>query len=369
MNTKERTNTNTAGDIVAATHDYERWLSRHTRIVINDLRLKHERMRESPFVFLRATFYRWLQLWPKLCRTEASAHAVLSVGDVHTENFGTWRDAEGRLVWGINDVDEACVLPYTNDLVRLAASVLFAIRERWLAISDARACQAILEGYIRCIAECWQAFVMAERHVWLGDIAVAELRDPWRFWQKLQRLRPLGAALSRAAPHALFRASLPDPAVRYTVARRVAGVGSLGRPRFVAIAEWNGARMAREAKVAVPSAAAFAELGRVRANDSVRLPATTVRGADPVPVLREGWLVRRLAPDCTRIEIGDLPRRRDEKNLLRAMGWEIGNAHVGSDRTRILADLDRRPRKWLRCAAEAMAAATYDDWPAWRRET
>ena len=134
MNTEERTNTN----IVAATHEYERWLSRHTRIVINDLRLKHERMRESPFVFLRATFYRWLQLWPKLCRAEAGAHAVLSVGDVHTENFGTWRDAEGRLVWGINDVDEACVLPYTNDLVRLAASVLFAIRERWLAISYAR---------------------------------------------------------------------------------------------------------------------------------------------------------------------------------------------------------------------------------------
>src|SRR6476620_8419345 len=126
MNTKERTNTN----IVAVTH---------------------ERMRESPFVFLRATFYRWLQLWPKLCRTEAGAHAVLSVGDIHTENFGTWRDAEGRLVWGINDVDEACVLPYTNNLVRLAASVLFAIRERWLAISDARACQAILEGYTRCL--------------------------------------------------------------------------------------------------------------------------------------------------------------------------------------------------------------------------
>src|SRR5215475_10943057 len=140
MNNKDRTNTN----IVAATHDYERWLSRHTRIVINDLRLKHKRMRESPFVFLRATFYRWLQLWPKLCPREADVHAALTVGDVHTENFLTWRDAEGRLAWGINDVDEACVLPYTNELVRLADSVLFAILERWLAISDARACQVIL---------------------------------------------------------------------------------------------------------------------------------------------------------------------------------------------------------------------------------
>jgi hypothetical protein len=247
------------------------------------------------------------------------------------------------------------------------ASCSRSANDGWQSLT--RACQAILEGYTRCLAEGGQPVVLADRHVWLRDIAVAELRDPRRFWQNLQRLRPLGAAQSRAAPHALFRASLPDPTARYTVARRVAGVGSLGRPRFVAIADWNGARIAREAKAAVPSAAAFARSGRVRANDAVRLLATSVRAADPYLTIRDGWLVRRLAPDLTRIEIGDLPRGRDEKNLLRAMGWEIGNVHVGGGRTRILADLDRRPRKWLRRAAEAMAGVTYDDWLAWRRET
>ena len=58
------------------------------------------------------------------------APQVLGVGDLHVENFGTWRDAESRLVWGINDFDEACCLPYTHDLVRLAASARFAIEER-----------------------------------------------------------------------------------------------------------------------------------------------------------------------------------------------------------------------------------------------
>ena len=28
------------------------------------------------------------------------------------ENFGTWRDADGRLVWGVNDFDEAAVMPW-----------------------------------------------------------------------------------------------------------------------------------------------------------------------------------------------------------------------------------------------------------------
>ena len=51
---------------------------------------------------------------------------MLAVGDMHVENFGTWRDAEGRLVWGVNDFDEAAKMPYTIDLVRLAASAMLA---------------------------------------------------------------------------------------------------------------------------------------------------------------------------------------------------------------------------------------------------
>ena len=54
------------------------------------------------------------------------APRVLSVGDLHLENFGTWRDADGRLAWGVNDFDEAAVMPYVLDLVRLATSIQLA---------------------------------------------------------------------------------------------------------------------------------------------------------------------------------------------------------------------------------------------------
>jgi len=50
------------------------------------------------------------------------------------KNFGTWRDIDGRLVWGVNDFDEACVYPYTMDLVRLAASALLAARAEHLTM-------------------------------------------------------------------------------------------------------------------------------------------------------------------------------------------------------------------------------------------
>src|SRR5215470_16267873 len=111
-------------NIVKATRNFEEWLSRHIHIVAADLKLKHKRMAESPFPFMRATFYRWLQVWPEACPELARAPQILGVGDLHVENFGTWRDSDGRLIWGVNDFDEACGFPYTLDLVRLTASAL-----------------------------------------------------------------------------------------------------------------------------------------------------------------------------------------------------------------------------------------------------
>ena len=112
--------------ITKATQKYEAWLVRHLHLLESDLQLKHQQMRSAPFPFLRATYYRWAQTWMETCAGAARAPRVLAVGDLHVENFGTWRDIEGRLIWGINDFDEAWRLPYTNDLVRLAASALLA---------------------------------------------------------------------------------------------------------------------------------------------------------------------------------------------------------------------------------------------------
>ena len=96
-------------------------------------------------MFLRATFYRWCQFWPDVCPGLRRVRpSVLAVGDLHVENFGTWRDSEGRLVWGINDFDEVCRMPYTIDLVRLAASAHLAIDAEHLRIDHGEACGAIL---------------------------------------------------------------------------------------------------------------------------------------------------------------------------------------------------------------------------------
>src|SRR3989441_5498856 len=82
--------------IVAATTRYEAWLAERIPLVKPDLELKHHAMSAGIFPFLRATFYRWAARWRALVGDVAAAPTVLAVGDLHVENFGTWRDAEGR---------------------------------------------------------------------------------------------------------------------------------------------------------------------------------------------------------------------------------------------------------------------------------
>src|SRR5690349_12605536 len=144
--------------IVEATARYEAWLAERIPLVKADLALKHHAMSAGIFPFLRATFYRWAARWRALAGDVAAAPTVLAVGDLHVENFGTWRDAEGRLVWGVNDFDEAWTLPYTNDLVRLATSALLA----QMSCEPKDGIESILQGYRDCVDAGGKPFALAE---------------------------------------------------------------------------------------------------------------------------------------------------------------------------------------------------------------
>jgi len=356
--------------IVEATRAYEAWLGRQIPIIRADLATKHERMADDAFSFLRATFYRWMQLIPELCAGAFKAPAVLSVGDLHVENYGTWRDAEGRLIWGINDFDEAAPLPYTNDLIRLATSASLAIEQEDLVIPLGAACAAILEGYATGLETGGSPFVLSEQHRWLRDIATSNLRDPTLYWEKLTAL----PAIKRVPPKilTLLRNALPNNDIPFRVTHRRAGLGSLGRERFTALADWDGGKIAREAKHLAPSACAWSGL---RPHDNhlyyADILRRSVRARDPFLALQDSWILRRLSPYCSRIELAALPRSREEEKLLWGMGRELANIHVGqrSAVPRILHDLHRRKAKWLRQSTEIMTTATLRDWKAWRKRS
>jgi hypothetical protein len=355
--------------IKKATKKYEAWLANHITVVPSDLALKHTRMAEDPFPFLRATYYRWVQVWPEACAELARAPRVLAVGDLHVENFGTWRDKEARLIWGVNDFDEAYPMAYTNDLVRLAASAHLAIAGNHLALKYEDACAAILTGYREGLESGGKPFVLEEEHKWLREAATGELRDPVHFWGKMNALPSVHGEVPKSARKALEQL-LPAPGLVYRVAHRVAGLGSLGRERFVALADWEGGRVAREAKALLPSAGVWAKDDKGSKKILYEeIITSAVRALDPYVHLCGRWIVRRLAPHCSRIELAALSQKRDEERLLHAMGFETANIHLGSKRAikAVRRDLGRRKSGWLHVAAKKMGDVVRKDWEDWRR--
>src|SRR5262249_48164459 len=134
-----------------------------------------------------------------------------------------------------------------NDLVRLAVSAHLAISANHLALKPAGACEAILRGYATGLKDGGRPFVLAEKHDWLRSTVMNELRDPGKFWEELNSFPLIKTRIPGKATKALVGA-LPARKLAYRVVHRVAGLGSLGRQRFVALADWNGGQIAREAK-------------------------------------------------------------------------------------------------------------------------
>jgi len=355
-------------DVVTATKEFETWISGHISVVRDQLSDKHRKMARDPVQFLRGTFYRWAQLFPKICPDLAKAVTVLAVGDLHIASFGTWRDGFGRLIWGIDDFDEAYPLAYASDLVRLAVSAVLDAAEGGITVGLRNVCDVVLDGYRSGLAESGKPFVLEEEHKWLRKLALNRLDVPADFWRKMDRLPAARNDIPTDARKALSRL-LPAPRLQYRIVRRIAGIGSLGHPRYVAVADWCGGQIALEAKAATPSACAWAKPGGSTRIHYQAILDQAVRCPDPFVRLCGRWLVRQLAPDSSPIEIETMSGQDDQDRLLHAMAWETANVHLGTMRAtkRIMADLKRRPGKWLRSAVRDMAETTIGDWKDWKK--
>jgi len=358
--------------IFTATDSYEAWVGTCTQVSQKDLQAKHELLAEGTFPFLRGTFYRWMQLWPELCKDLATAPQPLAVGDLHVENFGTWRDAEGRLAWGVNDFDEAFELPYTNDLVRLATSALLAFDADHISVDGKDACDRILKGYTHAIKSGGKPFVIDEENRWFIDIIQTRMPDPVKFWQKL-RQKVDEDSKSKVPPPAAaaLTAALPAGVVDVKMAPRTAGVGSLGKPRFLALATWLGGPIVREIKALVPSAVVWARGLKDTHSFIPRLVEITVKNGVrcPDPFFNVGpvWVQRRLAPDSHKIELKTSAKTGYGADMLEAMGAETANVHLGTAGIAgaIQSDLKSRSDNWLRDAATVMHDATVKEQHAW----
>jgi uncharacterized protein DUF2252 len=329
-------------DIATSTANYERWLGKQLRgrLIEDDLKEKHKKMAAGPFPFLRATFWRWAEIVQAgELDIVASAPRAHAVGDIHLENYGVWRDDDGRLVWGVNDFDEAAEMPYVCDLLRLAVSATLA-PVAW-SPNVPSICASVLRGYKDGLKQP-QAFVLDRDNAWLRQQFEVDSGERAAFWAKIAKRRNEVQAEERkrkkrktSAPPRDYRdallKALPDGSSEFEFWPSAAGTGSLGRPRWVVHACWCGAPVMREAKAVVPSAWTYAagidtdEIlceavadGRFRAPD----PCYRLRIANQI-------VLRRLSPNSRKLEVESCGTVLIDPRMLRLMGHELANIHLG----------------------------------------
>ena len=347
--------------IVDDVSDYEKWLKTQCKVVKAGLDEKHKRMASDSFKFFRATCFRFARNIFKWVPDLEIAPMVMGVGDAHIENFGTWRDAEGRLVWGINDFDEAAMLPYTCDLVRLAASARLAPD---LPGNDKTRSDAIIKGYRKGLEEP-RPFFVDDRVPWMQALVNRPAAKTNGFRSELDE------AISTPPDKAvrqLLNEQLPPGTSKIDYRAWQRGGGSLGRPRFLAIGAWNGGCVVREAKALVPSAFEWAS-GKIGPVGLFQLVATgRYRSPDPFLTVRSNYVVRRLASDSRKINLSDADAAAFGSDLLEAMGADLAAIHLSGkvSKGEIISDLDGRASDWLREAAATVEEKVNEDFGTWK---
>jgi hypothetical protein len=252
--------------------------------------------------------------------------------------------------------------------VRLGTSAKFAIEDNHLAIKPRRAYEAILQGYEEHLRIGGRGFVLEEEHPELREMIINKLKERGKFWNKLtQEIRACDTDRFPEGMKVLL-SQLPEGHTACKVGQRTAGQGSLGRPRLDAIAQYNGGLVAHEVKVALPSVLVWAGITADATIEYNEVVNAAFRSRDPYLGVHNGIVHRRLSPDCSRVELSDLPAIRNEYLLLRCMGAELANIHLGTGKgvaTAILRDLSKRDPDWLRLAVKKMFRQTRADFEEW----
>src|SRR5262249_43761546 len=112
------------------------------------------RLTDSAFGFFRGTFHLFARdiIEGPFRKLPVAASRGRIVGDLHTENFGTFRAVTGEIVYDVNDFDETTVASYENDLRRLSTSLLLAALDRGLRLGDGvNAAEHLLRSYVKTL--------------------------------------------------------------------------------------------------------------------------------------------------------------------------------------------------------------------------
>lgn len=351
------------------------------------LAMKYAKMAQSPFIFLRGACHLFYDALPDSTLFR-DAPLAWCCGDLHFENFGSYKGDNRLVYFDINDYDEAALAPVTWDIIRLLTSIqcgadtLNATNAEALDVS-----QSCLDAYRSALNNGKPLWVERETSDGLVNALLTSLQERKRadFLDKRTIRKGHRRSLKLDGVKALpasdaqkkivtefmddFASKQPSPKFFEVldIGRRIAGTGSLGVERFVVLVEGKGSpdgNYLLDIKEAKPSALAphLARLGIKQPNwpdeasriVSVQNRMQAVDNAFLQSVKLDGLpcILRGLQPSEDRVAIGEWGKKLDRlKEVVSTMG-------------RILAwdQLRASGRSGAASADELIAFAQRNDW-------
>jgi uncharacterized protein (DUF2252 family) len=300
------------------------------------VRLKYQRMRANSFAFFRGTCHLFFQDWPQ-GTTLDSAPLAWSCGDLHLENFGSYKGDNRLTYFDINDFDEAVLAPCTWDLARFLTSIHVAAYT--LKLNEAEVATLSL-GFMSCystaLAHGKAYMVEAETAEGMVKELLDNVKDRKRkdFIGKHTHIiggrREIiidGKHTTAITPQEQTQvesfmkswgAKQSDPGFfqLIDVSHRIAGTGSLGLDRFVLLVEGNRSSDhhyildLKEARTSslhppnVPQSSWDTEAERIVAIQQ-RVQGTSPALLFPVEMGQKAYVLRELQPIEDRVDLNN----------------------------------------------------------------
>lgn len=376
------------------------------------LAMKYEKMASSAFVFLRGAchlFYEGLPDTPLF----RDAPLAWCCGDLHFENYGSYKADNRQVYFDINDYDESALAPATWDIVRLLTSIqcgadsLNATRAESIAVS-----QSCLDAYREALINGKPLWVERETSSGLVNSLLGSLgsRDRADFLDKRTTRKegrrslkldgvkalPASSAQKTMVTEFMDQFAAAEPVPKFykvlDVGRRIAGTGSLGVERFVVLVEGKGSPDGNyliDIKEAKPSA-----MGPHLLRRGVRQPSWQSEAERVVTIQKRmqavehaflhavqvdgvSCILKALQPSEDRVAIGEWGKKLDRlKDVVSTMGrilaWDQLRASgrsgsASADELIAFAQRDGWAKEMLE-AAGAMAQATNAQWKTFVKE-
>jgi len=224
------------------------------------LKLKYQLMSGDVRTFYRATCHLFYEDWPEYSSLN-NAPSAWSCGDLHLENFGSFKGDNRQVYFDLNDFDEAALAPCTWDLARFLTSSLLVLDSFEINFADAmEITKSALNSYVEALKNEHVYAVETDTATGLVKDLLTRLKSRNRedFLNKrtilksnsrkikidTKRTLPITQEKYKSIAHLIQEIKSFNMTNNFfevlDIAYRIAGNGSLGIERYVILVEGKG---------------------------------------------------------------------------------------------------------------------------------